>query len=721
MPNRLRTIIDPLEAFVQYFLDTKPYHTKILEIIETYQFNEELEARIKEEVWKHITMENDPLCKMTGFGLDYDDECGYDAIDCCNLFDCYDGGYGFIFDNSDLLVDLPIDVINYDEGSEDGVYVGVEGNYTVDTRLPIISIPSTNQFVVAGDQTTLFNTHNIFLNVNVAQVEIESSSLDEVTLDGNWYDLLSPRNVFYIVGTNTEHNARYNFHDVEYDSINNKTIIKLSEELTDSLAGLFLSVRNTNPNIGIYQPLNVVYDNGTDTTTVTVTTENEFLKDESELDPDQYGSIQLRTGLKFDRLVDIGDPDSTEHYIYYSEYLPPDSTSPDGITRLYLSGDISDYTGDDNVKLFGYFVPAGFDEGRECTNPKSSHVYSTLEEEVALEIDDSLVDPYVLSVRDVEAQYPVCSDIIELSTNVNLFYEADTQYLTFSWTQIDGPPITIINPDTFDATIDVTGESAQNRTFLLSVFEAGEHRLDVEVPILGQIIEFMNTGIRGRPSAVQRGTYDGDVEHSIRLYTDPMMNHTLNCGETKLPGIFTSNRIGKNTTITKQELEQWVSPQWSSIETVYGYGSGNRFEIQKNEMYRIKTTFKNKITNKEYIDYTNTISTSGLNLIDKTIAVAEDNFNNGISPAANSKIYSINRIERSIIIEQIEEDEFSNTISSTNTNQYSLNRVERTQKEEQVGAVDNSFNNSITSNSSNNNNTTQSFDINRSSGKSISR
>src|SRR5690625_1681741 len=137
MANKLTTILDPLDSYIEYFKESKPYHTKILEIVETYEFEECICVHMEEDVLKHIGIENDPLCEETGFGLVFDDECGYDAIDCCSLFDCY-GGYGFIFDNSDLVFEHAITLVgNDDDTSQDGAYLELEGNHTTDLRIPI--------------------------------------------------------------------------------------------------------------------------------------------------------------------------------------------------------------------------------------------------------------------------------------------------------------------------------------------------------------------------------------------------------------------------------------------------------------------------------------------------------------------------------------------------------------------------------------------------------
>ena len=99
------SIFRPIDSFIKYFGDIKPYHTKILEVVEQYVFREEINVAIEETYNLEVTLENDPLCKGVGFGLNFDNDCGFDALECCDLFECM-GGFGLIFDNSDLLVTL---------------------------------------------------------------------------------------------------------------------------------------------------------------------------------------------------------------------------------------------------------------------------------------------------------------------------------------------------------------------------------------------------------------------------------------------------------------------------------------------------------------------------------------------------------------------------------------------------------------------------------------
>ena len=55
--SNIKDIIE-IEALKKYLLDVKPFHTKILNIINNYQFNEELSANVVESIFKEITQSN---------------------------------------------------------------------------------------------------------------------------------------------------------------------------------------------------------------------------------------------------------------------------------------------------------------------------------------------------------------------------------------------------------------------------------------------------------------------------------------------------------------------------------------------------------------------------------------------------------------------------------------------------------------------------------------
>jgi hypothetical protein len=168
----------PLDALLKYFLDVKPYHTKLLEVIERYKFNEAISVGIEESHNFDIIKKNLALCGPVGFGLVWDEECGFDAVECCDLFECI-GGYGLIFDNSDLLVDLPIQSIDQDKN------IIVSGNHLFDRTYQIKNISSSNTLILSGDYTSVFNIHKLFLVVPYYTFDIVNISENSFFLSGN--------------------------------------------------------------------------------------------------------------------------------------------------------------------------------------------------------------------------------------------------------------------------------------------------------------------------------------------------------------------------------------------------------------------------------------------------------------------------------------------------------------------------------------------------------
>ena len=462
MPNRLQLINSPTDSFVDYFLDSKPYHTKLLEIIETYTFEESMIVSFDERVEKEIIIENDPLCKQTGFGLDFDDECGYDAIDCCDLFDCF-AGYGYIFDNSDKLVEL--EILDYQVENTDhtillsndntglGSWVEVEGNRLTDTRLPIKRIDSPNTLIFndnTGEVENLFNTHSIFLIVNVQLFEISGNHENQLYITGNHVDFFLTKNEIYVLNSYIKNKIFY-YYDVSYDNVMNRTILHLSRNLTEwddlnvvyklgdvvihngityecisyhiteegdlspdqdpsrwmveDLNGLQLQVKNSNNNIGIYQSFECNYNPTTNETTVILADEDDTGRPNSVTPKAQgdytLGSVQLRTALRNPRFITINETivpappqledQSNEFKIVYSEYHPDTNR-----TRIYVAAtldflddvDVTEYS----VKTFGYFFDPGFDGGEECSIPKAENIHAGFSERLFVEIEEDFVE-----------------------------------------------------------------------------------------------------------------------------------------------------------------------------------------------------------------------------------------------------------------------------------------------------------------------------------------
>jgi len=397
-----------IDSFLEYFREAKPYHTKLLEVVEKYSFFEAMDANFIERVNKRVVIVNEPLCKQTGFGLDYDDNCGYDAIDCCDLFDC-NGGYGVVFDNSDLVASELIIAQNAKEE-----WFEVEGNHTDDTRFKILSIPSNNEVVVSGDASTILSNHAIMLVVNMLPFEVISNEEKFLILEGNHENFISNKNEFQITGTESDFNGKYVVRSAAYDADADQTTVEFhsfKSVSTNDLQGIDIYFRNSEPNTGIYEIESSTFD-GTNTT-ITTRAGSEFDFTDLALPEYQKGSIQFRTAFKYSREIDIDLSEGSEfHNILYSEYIPPGETDLNKTpnrTRIYVDGSFGDIvldefgevieslstfsyvSGVDTLNMYGYFFNGGYDGNPECILPKDTHVYAMLEEKLVIRVDDSLL------------------------------------------------------------------------------------------------------------------------------------------------------------------------------------------------------------------------------------------------------------------------------------------------------------------------------------------
>jgi len=369
----------PLDSFLEYLKEAKPYHTKILEVIESYTFREEMDVSFAEKMTKTIGITSEVLCKQTGFGLDYDDNCGYDAIDCCDLFEC-NGGYGLIFDNSDLVASDLIVSLNDNEG-----WLEVQGNKTIDTRFEVIDVPDSTTLVVSGDATPLLTDHKIFLFVNLLPFSVVSNDSSTLRLSGNHVDFIKSKKEFSIEGTETAYNGKYVVKSVLYEVLSDETVIEFvsfKPIASGDLQGLPIMFRNSNPNVGMYQVNNFSFDGVN--TSITITNGNMKLANPF-LTEYQKGSIQFRTAYKYSRQIEVDlSAGSRSHHILYSEYIPTTNT-----TKVYVDGDIGDYTpGTDFVNMYGYIVNSGFDADPECLLPKENHIYTMVEEQLNIKVTD---------------------------------------------------------------------------------------------------------------------------------------------------------------------------------------------------------------------------------------------------------------------------------------------------------------------------------------------
>jgi hypothetical protein len=215
-----KTVMKPIDAFIQYFLEAKPYHTKLLEVIERYRFQEDVIVGIIEDFRNTIHFRNDPLCKPVGFGVDFDDACGFDSDECCDLFQCI-GGYGLIYDNSDLLVSIPVLSV---DGDID--IIAVSGDVTYDNKINIKSIPSSNTIAFAGNVQNEFLINNLFLVVSKQVYPIINTTSNKFFIQGNHAANILGHGQFLTYGA-AENTGKYNVVTVNYNSATNLTEIEI--------------------------------------------------------------------------------------------------------------------------------------------------------------------------------------------------------------------------------------------------------------------------------------------------------------------------------------------------------------------------------------------------------------------------------------------------------------------------------------------------------------
>lgn len=369
------SIVRPIDSFIKYFGDIKPYHTKILEIVEQYVFREELNVAIQETPTFELTMANDPLCKGVGFGLNFDDDCGFDALDCCDLFECM-GGFGLIFDNSDHLVSLPVESIQGDTAQ-----ITIPGSHLYDTYINIKSIPTIGVIIVDGDQSAYFDKHEMFWVVRKNSYKMLTASGTTLTLSGDHAEqLLSKINIeIQNAGAN---DGFYGVVSASYSA--GTTTVTLNRELPENSTGSVLVDAN-NKNNGVYQIEGYMVSDGDTVLLLSMDTPAKMTDDEVD---GVHGAIQLRTGFIPNRKVwvegnDVAANDG-EWKITQAWY---DTTK--AATVIVVDGTMVDSTASGTtVNIYGYETGAGFDGLNECSEPKPFNISATFSERLIITITD---------------------------------------------------------------------------------------------------------------------------------------------------------------------------------------------------------------------------------------------------------------------------------------------------------------------------------------------
>lgn len=372
--EKYKNISNPIDAFRKYFLDVKPYHTKILEILERYSFSESINVKIKENIKTNISISNDPLCKPTGWGIDWDNSCGFDALNCCDLFDCI-GGYGLIFDNSKLVSSAPIISLGEYNNS-----FSVSGDRTYDLKIQIKEIIASDSFTLEGNYTSYFENSNIFLVIPKHTYKILSVLNDGFNISGNHANEFLYRKKFLVYGC-ANNNSKYSVKGATYDSNTNITKIQVYESIkTPAINYGFIEINSSNKNNGVYQVLNSSFD-GVNTTVVL----NSSVRTLSILDDITNGSVQLKTGFIYPRYVNIENTetvDTNDYRIIQSTYDPSNN-----VTIVNVTKNINQTIDENSIaNLYGYLINPGYDADKLCSTPKEFNVRAVFSEKLVINV-----------------------------------------------------------------------------------------------------------------------------------------------------------------------------------------------------------------------------------------------------------------------------------------------------------------------------------------------
>lgn len=405
--------IRPIDAFKKYFLDVKPYHTKILETVERYAFEEDLPLIISESIMFHIAYKNDPLCRVVGYGYIWDGECGFDAVDCCDLFDCL-GGFGIVFDNSALVNQLNINSV---ESATDVIRVG--GNHVYDVRGQVDSIPTHNTIQIFGDYTPYFAYQKIFLIVPVKTMEVIANTETQIFVSGNHVNILNNEKKFKLYNTGKD-DGLYNVITAEYDTPTNRTIITISENqaIVPDLTNAFIEFKIGSRNNGAYRAKSVTYDGSV---TTIVLSEDTPLAFTNTTEGDNHGSIQLRTGMRPGREIEVEETETSVDGVY--TIIRSDFEPNSNETVIYLNRDIDEDAVQGVIKMYGYVHGAGFDGPADCSTPKHMHIKVGIAEKLIIEV--SAPEPSVTPTFTPTITPTPSVSIIPPAFSIVLWFEMD--------------------------------------------------------------------------------------------------------------------------------------------------------------------------------------------------------------------------------------------------------------------------------------------------------
>ena len=358
----------PIDSFVDYFLDVKPYHTKILEIIEQYRFTDIVNVGIADSIKMIETFANDPLCAGIGYGLEFDDDSGYSGISNCHLFNCT-GGYGLVFDNSDVLVDVPIETIDEDAGT-----VTVDGDYRYDGYYQILST-SASTITIAGNVVGDFANYMLFMVIPKNKYLINETAANGFYVNGNHLDQFINKGQFGVYESSDNDNL-YPVTTAKYIQAENRTFIQTNISTLNQAENGFILVDSDTKNNSVYLRTSVDF-NGTNT--IITLSDQTPIKTTGET---HNGVVVLRRALVSPRRVFPANNNTSDWKIADTSYDIVNNR-----TTLLLEGNIAGVFESTNVQLIGYYVGAGFDQWKECSSAKPTNVNIAFSEFLSITIE----------------------------------------------------------------------------------------------------------------------------------------------------------------------------------------------------------------------------------------------------------------------------------------------------------------------------------------------
>ena len=359
----------PIDAFVKYFLDVKPYHTKLLEVIERYKFNETLMVDVTDSMFTNIIYKNKPLCRQVGWGLVFDD-CGFSNDSCCDLFQCL-GGYGIIWDNSDLIATHTLEYVNTETDE-----LVIDGDFTFDRRLEILNIEG-GSMKLRGDRTADFASHKLFLIAPFNVYSVVSASLNVIRVQGDVAAELNTKKEFKLSFTQGR-DGLYGVADARYDALDDVTVLTVAGAVNFSVdvTGAYIETESHASNQGFYQVDHTTLEGGN--TVVFLKAGRHF----PVVTNSNNGSVQLRTGLAPPRHIWLdGTSGEREYRIADSFY-----NVTTGKTHIVLADQLFSGETYTSLKMYGYMANAGFDNDEECSAPKPTNIHAVIGERLVMRI-----------------------------------------------------------------------------------------------------------------------------------------------------------------------------------------------------------------------------------------------------------------------------------------------------------------------------------------------